>query len=125
MVLIGFIAIGVCEIFTVSTLGFDQFYISLLGLLTGFSVLWLINAFYKLIKGVDGIGGGDFILLSSIGSMVGIFALPFVILLGSLSALLIYLFNGKSSGKEIPLGSGFILGFLLYCFINYFELLQS
>ena len=125
MVLIGFIAIGVCEIFTVSTLGFDQFYISLLGLLSGFSVLWLINAFYKLIKGIDGIGGGDFILLSSIGSMVGILALPFVILLGSLSALLIYLFNEKSAGKEIPLGSGFILGFLLYCFMNYFELLQS
>jgi leader peptidase (prepilin peptidase)/N-methyltransferase len=94
-------------------------------LLIGFGILWIINTSYRLIKGVDGIGGGDFILLSSIGSMVGIFALPFVVLLGSLSALLIYLLKEKNSSKEIPLGSGFILGFLLYCFMNYFELLQS
>ena len=125
IVLIGFVAIGVYEVFTISTLGFNQFYISLAGLLIGFGILWIINTSYRLIKGVDGIGGGDFILLSSIGSMVGIFALPFVVLLGSLSALLIYLLKEKNSSKEIPLGSGFILGFLLYCFMNYFELLQS
>ena len=125
MVLMSFVAIGVCEIFIISTLGFNQLYISLVGLVIGFGVLWLINAIYKLIKGVDGIGGGDFILLSSIGSMAGIWALPFVILLGSFSALLIHLIKGKNMSKEIPLGSGFILGFLLYCFMNYFELLQN
>ena len=125
MVLVGFVSIGVYETFTIPTFGFNQLNISFAGLFVGFFTLWLINTLFKAIKGIDGIGGGDFILLSSIGSLVGIFALPFVLLLGSISALMIYFSKGRGIGNEIPLGSGFVIGFLLYCFFQYFELLQN
>ena len=125
MVLVGFVSIGIYEIFTIPTFGFNQLNISFAGLFVGFFALWLINTLFRVIKGIDGIGGGDFILLSSIGSVVGIFALPFVLLLGSISALMIYFSKGRGIGNEIPLGSGFVIGFLLYCFFQYFELLQN
>ena len=125
MILVGFVSIGVYETFTIPTFGFNQLNISFAGLFVGFFTLWLINTLFRVIKGIDGIGGGDFILLSSIGSLVGIFALPFVLLLGSISALMIYFSKGRGIGNEIPLGSGFVIGFLLYCFFQYFELLQN
>ena len=125
MVLVGFVSIGIYETFTIPTFGFNQLNISFAGLFVGFFTLWLINTLFRAIKGIDGIGGGDFILLSSIGSLVGIFALPFVLLLGSISALMIYFSKGGGIGNEIPLGSGFVIGFLLYCFFQYFELLQN
>ena len=120
MVLVGFIAIGIYETFTIPSLGFNQLYISLSGLFVGFFALWLINKLYKVIRGIDGIGGGDFILLSSIGSLVGIFALPFVLLLGSLSALMIYFLKGKSTRPCNTSRVWFCDGILIVLFIAIF-----
>ena len=62
----------------------SQFTLSLSGFITGYLILWLINTIYKLLKKVDGIGGGDFILLAGIGSLVGPFAIAPIIFFGSL-----------------------------------------
>jgi leader peptidase (prepilin peptidase)/N-methyltransferase len=83
-----------------------------------------VNFLYKLIKGYDGIGGGDFILLASLGSITGPFALPFIILFGSLASIFIYFLKIKSLSNQIPLGSGLVLGFLVFILLNYFELLN-
>lgn len=96
--------------------------ISLIGLFIGYSTLWLINFIYKLVRGKDGIGGGDFILFAGIGSIIGPLALAPVVLIGSICLILLPAINPKKYSEEIPLGSGIILGFFIYSLFNFFEL---
>jgi leader peptidase (prepilin peptidase)/N-methyltransferase len=124
LLLIGLIGIGYAEIFKISFLDYNNLLMSLVGAFIGFVFLWLVNFFYKLIKGYEGIGGGDFILLASLGSISGPFSLPFIVLFGSLASILIYFFKIKSLSNQIPLGSGLVLGFLIFILLNYFELLN-
>ena len=124
LLLIGLIAIGYAEIFKISFLDYKNLSMSVAGAFIGFVFLWSVNFFFKLIKGYDGIGGGDFILLASLGSITGPFALPFIILFGSLASILIYFLKIKTLSNQIPLGSGLVLGFLIFILLNYFELLN-
>ena len=57
---------------------------SFYGFMVGFFSLWLVNAVYKFFRKKDGIGGGDFILFGGIGTLIGPFYLPLVLLFGSL-----------------------------------------
>jgi len=77
---------------------------------------------YKLIKKEDGIGGGDFILLGGIGTIVGPLSIASIILLGSLSTLIIMISNPRKYAKELPLGAGLIFGLFVYIIFEYFEL---
>ena len=124
LLLIGLIGIGYAEIFKISFLDYNNLSMSALGAFIGFAFLWLVNFFFNLIKGYDGIGGGDFILLASLGSIAGPFSLPFIVLFGSLASILIYFFKIKALSNQIPLGSGLVLGFLIFILLNYFELLN-
>ena len=54
----------------------------------GFGLFWLLATLYRLLKGVDGLGGGDVKLMLAIGGAVGPLGLPYAILCGSLAALL-------------------------------------
>jgi len=99
--------------------------LSLIGFLLGYFFLWSINFIYKLFRERDGIGGGDFILLGGIGSVVGPLSIAPVILLGSISTLIIMFFNYKKYSKELPLGAGLILGLFSYGILKYFELFTA
>ena len=99
---------------------------SFYGFIVGFFSLWLVNAVYKFFRKKDGIGGGDFILFGGIGTLIGPFYLPLVLLFGSLSSLIIYLMlKKKSTSDEIPLGSGLICGFFVYVFLSFCELIDN
>ena len=99
---------------------------SFYGFIVGFFSLWLVNAVYKFFRMKDGIGGGDFILFGGIGTLIGPFYLPLVLLFGSLSSLIIYLMlKKKSTSDEIPLGSGLICGFFVYVFLSFCELIDN
>ena len=99
--------------------------LSILGYSAGFLSLWAVNFIYRLITKKDGIGGGDFILFAGLGSIAGPLALAPILLLGSISALLIVITDLKKYSKEVPLGSGLILGFIFYVLLKYFELLEN
>jgi prepilin signal peptidase PulO-like enzyme (type II secretory pathway) len=75
-----------------------------------------------LLKKQDGIGGGDFLLLGGIGSLIGPISLAPVIFIGSLATLFVGLIGKNDLKKELPLGSGFIIGLLIYLLIKFFEL---
>ena len=96
----------------------------LLGFVLGYLSLWLINTMYKIFKKKDGIGGGDFILFGGIGTVLGPFILPLIMLLGSIFSIAFYIFNIRKNieSNEIPLGSGLICGFFMYVIIKFFEL---
>ena len=59
----------------------------LIGGVAGFGALWLIGAGYKLVRGREGLGGGDPKLLGAIGLWVGWAMLPAVLLLAALTGL--------------------------------------
>ena len=99
--------------------------LSILGYLAGFLSLWSVNFAYALVTKKDGIGGGDFILFAGLGSIAGPLALAPILFLGSISALLIVITNLEKYSKEVPLGSGLILGFIFYVLLKHFELLEN
>ncbi|VAW04221.1 hypothetical protein MNBD_ALPHA04-992 [hydrothermal vent metagenome] len=76
----------------------------------GFSALFLIARTYRLLRGRDGLGGGDPKLLGAIGCWLGWQMLPFVILGSSLIGLLSLLgmrFRGEAitASAALPFGS--------------------
>ena len=110
------IAIGLLTNFAMNT--FAPIEEALVGLIAGYSSLWLINKAFKLIKNKDGIGGGDFILLGGIGSIFGIYALGPIVFLGSSISIVIFILSGSNKDDEIPLGSGLILGSIIFYLIK-------
>ena len=113
---------NIFNIDTFNLLSASQFELSLYGFIFGYSVLWLINFCFKFLKKQDGIGGGDFFLLCGIGSLVGPISLAPVIFIGSLATLFVGVIGKYDLKKELPLGSGFIIGLLVYLLIKFFEL---
>ena len=113
---------NIFSIDTFNALNTSQFELSLYGFIFGYSILWLINICFKFLKKQDGIGGGDFLLLGGIGSLVGPISLAPVIFIGSLATLFLGLIGKFNIKNELPLGSGFIVGLLIYLLIKFFEL---
>ena len=129
-IFLGILGISTNSIFDLSVSNMDilnlgSTSLSILGYSAGFLSLWAVNFIYRLITKKDGIGGGDFILFAGLGSIAGPLALAPILLLGSISALLIVITDLKKYSKEVPLGSGLILGFLFYILLKYFELLEN
>ena len=60
---------------------------SLVGAAAGFVGLWLIARAYRVLRGRDGLGGGDPFLLAGIGAWVGWIGLPGVLLWAAVAGL--------------------------------------
>jgi len=87
---------------------FGDIYASLAGALAGYGVFWLVARVFLLLTGREGMGQGDFKLLSMLGAFLGWQALPFVIFLSSFVGAVIgsvYLLLTRNSMRaEIPFG---------------------
>ena len=106
-------------------LDISPLFFSILGFIIGYSFLYLINFSYKILKGIDGIGGGDFILFGGIGAIFGPLSLGPVLFLSSTLGLIYFIFIAKMKNDKLPLGSFLILGSFCYFFIKTFELLEN
>lgn len=84
----------------------------LIGGVAGFGVLWAIGAGYKLVRGRDGLGGGDPKLFGAIGLWLGWAMLPAVLLLAALTGLGIVLV-GMMLGRPARLDDRVPFGALL------------
>ena len=60
---------------------------AVIGAVAGYVFLWSINAGFKALRGMDGMGYGDFKLYAAVGAFLGWKFLPLVILLSSLVGL--------------------------------------
>ena len=106
-------------------LNISPLFFSILGFIIGYSFLYLINFLYKIYKGIDGIGGGDFILFGGIGTVFGPLSLGPILFLSSTLGLLYFIFIVKMKNDKLPLGSFLILGSFCYFFIKTFELFEN
>jgi len=106
---------------------------SLIGLLVGGGILYVIALLYIVIRKADGMGGGDIKLLAMIGAWLGWKSLFFVIFAASLTGSIIGIIAMRSQKKggatRIAFGPFLSLGALCYLFfaeqILYFFYLYS
>lgn len=101
-------------------LGQISFFDSLVGAIGGGGFLFLVGVLFEWITGKEGMGGGDVKLLAMIGAWMGWRALPFVILISSLTGTLIgggsMLISGRGVRGKIPFGPFLSLGALIFFF---------
>ena len=88
--------------------GFTDLKSAAIGAMAGYLVLWSVFWIFKIIRGKEGMGYGDFKLLAAIGAWFGWKLLPAVILLSSaLGAIIgIALIVMTKRSKEVPMPFG-------------------
>jgi leader peptidase (prepilin peptidase) / N-methyltransferase len=95
---------------------------SLIGILTGGGVLWLLAAGYQLLAKKEGMGGGDIKLLAMIGAFLGWPGVLVTLLLGSLFGtlvgLVLILFWKKDRTFAVPFGPFLSLGGVIHLFFG-------
>jgi leader peptidase (prepilin peptidase) / N-methyltransferase len=81
---------------------------AIIGAIAGYLVLWTVYWLFKLIRGKEGMGYGDFKLLGAMGAWLGWQLLPLIILLSSVvgAAIGISLVAFKGRDHQIPLAFG-------------------
>jgi len=97
-------------------------YDSILGIIIGGGILYAVAVGYKMLTGKDGMGFGDVKLLAMIGAWMGWRAIPFIILISSLTGSIIgaatLSLSGKGLRTRIPFGPFLVLGALIYLFFG-------
>ena len=81
---------------------------AVIGAVAGYLALWLVYWLFRLIRGKEGMGYGDFKLLAAIGAWLGWQMLPLVVLVSSVvgAAIGITLMVFKRRDHNIPLAFG-------------------
>ena len=90
----------------------------IIGVVAGFGMLWAVATLYRLIRGREGLGGGDPILFAGAGAWVGWMGLPTVLLwacAAGLSVVLTLLITRRSvsGGDRLPFGTFLAIGIWL------------
>lgn len=88
----------------------EDFYIHLLGAALGYGAFWAVEVAYRLIRKRDGLGRGDAKLLAVGGAWCGAWALPVIVLIASLAALVYLLPKGENRNAKIPFGPFLAIG---------------
>lgn len=88
--------------------GFTDLKSAVIGAMAGYLVLWCVFWLFKIIRGKEGMGYGDFKLLAAIGAWFGWKLLPAVILLSSTLGAIIgtALIVATKRSKEVPMPFG-------------------
>jgi leader peptidase (prepilin peptidase) / N-methyltransferase len=78
------------------------------GAVAGYLSLWLVFHAYRLIRGKEGMGAGDFKLLAALGAWLGWQLIPSIILLSSAVGAVvgIALVVGKKHDRDVPIPFG-------------------
>jgi leader peptidase (prepilin peptidase)/N-methyltransferase len=95
---------------------------SLLGIITGGGVLFIVAIVYHRMTGVEGMGGGDIKLLAMIGAFTGwkgaLFTLFAGSFLGAITGVIAMAAFGKTGRHAIPFGPFLAVGAVFYIFLG-------
>lgn len=94
----------------------------MLATLSGSGFFYIVNKVYEGIAKQEGLGGGDVKLMAYFGAFLGIKALPFIVLIASISGTIVGIyfmfFKGKNSKFAIPFGPFLSFAALIYLFFG-------
>lgn len=81
---------------------------SVFGAMAGYLSLWIVFHAYRIIRGREGMGAGDFKLLAALGAWMGWLAIPSIILLSSAVGAIvgIALIALRSHDRDVPIPFG-------------------
>ena len=91
------------------------------GAVAGYLPLFILSKVYFLVRGVEGMGHGDFKLLAAIGAWQGASSIPFVLFAGSVLGLitgLLFQAVKKDDNGQFPFGIALSLGAVLSPFLS-------
>jgi leader peptidase (prepilin peptidase)/N-methyltransferase len=115
------IPIGVAASITGAIPGMD-WKLSLFGTVLGGAVLYVPAVLYEIVRGVEGLGGGDVKLLAMMGAFLGPSGVIFVLLLsstlGSAAGLAALIARRGSSTTPIPYGPFLTVSAVAYLFVG-------
>jgi leader peptidase (prepilin peptidase)/N-methyltransferase len=81
---------------------------AVIGAVAGYLSLWLVYWLFKLIRGKEGMGYGDFKLLAALGAWLGWQMLPLIVLLssvvGATIGIMLIVFKGREHGVPLAFG---------------------
>jgi len=81
---------------------------AVIGAIAGYLSLWIVYWLFKLIRGKEGMGYGDFKLLAALGAWLGWQMLPLIVLLssvvGAIIGIVLVVFKGRD--HHVPLAFG-------------------
>jgi leader peptidase (prepilin peptidase)/N-methyltransferase len=81
---------------------------AVIGAVAGYLTLWAIYWLFKLIRGKEGMGYGDFKLLAALGAWLGWTMLPLIVLLssvvGAVIGIALIAFKGRDHDLPMPFG---------------------
>lgn len=83
---------------------------ALLGAAAGYGALWTVNAAYKLVRKVDGMGQGDFKYLAACGAFLGAKPLVVVILVASVTGVLWSVFSTLRGARAVSANTAMPFG---------------
>ncbi|MDQ7976627.1 A24 family peptidase [Paraburkholderia sp. SARCC-3016] len=95
---------------------------AVLGAIAGYLALWCVHWAFKLVRGIEGMGYGDFKLLAALGAWLGWAALPQIILIAAVAGALVGLvatWRGRMRFEEpLPFGPFLAAGGALTLFLG-------
>jgi len=81
---------------------------AVIGAIAGYSIFWSVGYLFKRLRGIDGLGQGDYKLLAMLGAWLGWQQLPLIILassfLGAIYGAMMLIFNRQHHRDPIPFG---------------------
>ena len=102
--------------------GFATLHDAVTGAIAGYLFLWCVYWLFKLARGVEGMGYGDFKLLAAIGAWLGWAALPQVVLISAVAGALFGIlatWRGRMRfGEPLPFGPFLAAGGAITLFIG-------
>ncbi len=101
---------------------FANLHDAVLGAIAGYLALWCVHWLFKIVRGVEGMGYGDFKLLAALGAWLGWAALPQIILIAAVAGAVVGLvatWRGRMRFEEpLPFGPFLAAGGALTLFLG-------
>jgi leader peptidase (prepilin peptidase)/N-methyltransferase len=101
---------------------FASLHDAVLGAIFGYLVLWAVHWLFRLVRGIEGMGYGDFKLLAALGAWLGWAALPQIVLIAAVAGAVIGLaatWRGRMRFEEpLPFGPFLAAGGALTLFLG-------
>ncbi|MCC8393915.1 A24 family peptidase [Paraburkholderia sp. MMS20-SJTR3] len=101
---------------------FTNLHDAVLGAIVGYLALWAVHWLFLLVRGVEGMGYGDFKLLAALGAWLGWAALPQIVLIAAVAGAVVGLaatWRGRMRFEEpLPFGPFLAAGGALTLFVG-------